>query len=31
MQDASVRTSFKPAATLPVKDGKVATTAPSGA
>jgi len=30
-QDATVRTSFKPGATLPVKDGKVDTTAPSGA
>ena len=29
--DATVRTSFKPGATLPVKDGKVDTTAPSGA
>jgi uncharacterized protein YcfJ len=30
-QEATVRTSFKPGATLPVKDGKVDTTAPSGA
>lgn len=30
-QDATVRTSFKPGATLPVKDGKVDMTAPSGA
>ena len=30
-QDATARTSFKPGATLPVKDGKVDTTAPSGA
>ena len=30
-QDATVRTSFKPGATLPVKDGKVDTTPPAAA
>ena len=30
-RDGTVRTSFKPGATLPVKDGQVVTTPPSGA